>query len=44
MQAAFLSVQLPQLDAWTNERRRIAEFFNKNLSKVFLSFETYLFM
>ena len=34
MQAAFLSVQLPQLDAWTNERRRIAEFFNKNLSQV----------
>jgi len=34
MQAAFLSVQLPQLDALTNERRRIAEFFNKNLSEV----------
>ena len=34
MQAAFLSVQLPQLDAWTNERRKIAEFYNKNLSQV----------
>jgi hypothetical protein len=34
MQAAFLSVQLPQLDAWTNERRKIAEFYNENLSQV----------
>jgi dTDP-4-amino-4,6-dideoxygalactose transaminase len=34
MQAAFLAVQLPQLDEWTNQRRKIAQYYNKTLSKV----------
>ena len=34
MQAAFLSVQLPQLDDWTEQRRRIAHYYNETLSKV----------
>jgi dTDP-4-amino-4,6-dideoxygalactose transaminase len=34
MQAAFLGVQLPQLEAWTEERRKIAKFYNETLGKV----------
>lgn len=34
MQAAFLGVQLPQLEAWTKERRKIAKFYNETLGKV----------
>ena len=34
MQAAFLGVQLPQLEAWTEERRKIAKFYNQTLGKV----------
>ena len=34
MQAAFLGVQLPQLEAWTEERRQIAKFYNETLGKV----------
>jgi dTDP-4-amino-4,6-dideoxygalactose transaminase len=34
MQAAFLSVQLPQLDDWTEQRRKIAHYYNDALSKV----------
>lgn len=34
MQAAFLSVQLPLLDSWTEERRKIAKNYNEQLSKV----------
>ena len=33
MQAAFLAVQLPQLDLWTEQRRDIANFYNKTLSE-----------
>jgi len=34
LQAAFLDVQLPKLDAWTLERRKIAQYYNESLSKV----------
>jgi dTDP-4-amino-4,6-dideoxygalactose transaminase len=34
MQAAFLGVQLPQLESWTNERRKIAKYYNETLEKV----------
>ena len=34
MQAAFLGVQLPQLENWTEERRKIAKFYNETLGKV----------
>lgn len=34
MQAAFLGVQLPQLDTWTEERRKIANFYNESLKDV----------
>jgi dTDP-4-amino-4,6-dideoxygalactose transaminase len=34
MQAAFLGLQLPQLEAWTEERRKIAKFYNETLGKV----------
>ena len=34
MQAAFLGVQLPQLEAWTEERRKIAKYYNETLGKV----------
>ena len=31
MQAAFLSVKLPYLDEWNEERRRIAEIYSKEI-------------
>ncbi len=34
MQAAFLGLQLPELEAWTEERRKIAKFYNETLGKV----------
>jgi len=34
LQAAFLSVKLPFLAQWNNERRRIAERYTRNLSNV----------
>lgn len=34
LQASFLGVQLPQLDAWTDERRAIAKYYNQSLSNV----------
>ena len=34
MQAAFLGVQLPMLEAWTEERRKIAQFYNETLGNV----------
>ncbi len=34
MQAAFLGVQLPQLESWTDERRKIAKYYNEALGKV----------
>lgn len=34
LQAAFLDVQLPRLDDWTLERRKIARYYNETLSKV----------
>lgn len=34
MQAAFLRVQLPLLDKWTQERREIAHFYNQELASV----------
>jgi len=34
MQAAFLGVQLPQLDAWTEARREIARYYNECLAGV----------
>lgn len=34
MQAAFLGVQLPQLETWTEQRRKIAKYYNDALEKV----------
>ena len=34
LQAAFLSVQLPMLESWTNERRKIATFYNSSLAEI----------
>jgi dTDP-4-amino-4,6-dideoxygalactose transaminase len=34
LQAAFLRVQLPMLDEWTSERRKIAHYYNEVLAKV----------
>lgn len=40
MQAAFLRLQLPLLDRWTEERREIARFYNANLAEcVFVPIE-----
>lgn len=34
LQAGYLNVQLPYLDAWTGERRKLAHFYNTSLADV----------
>lgn len=34
IQASFLDIKLKKLDAWTKERQKIAEFYNKNLANI----------